>query len=108
MYNLPKQHQVRIDQAYDGFLSGSVFNYANISKEGLVDNIVIYFPSNGNYNKPQVFRGYVNPGFPLLMDDLLVSYNATFGGLTYRDLIPDPVAKVGRGRKHSFLVFFFG
>ncbi|GAM39476.1 hypothetical protein TCE0_034f11058 [Talaromyces pinophilus] len=92
IYNLPDQNQVIANEAYDGNLAASTFNYANISQDGLVDNTVIYIPIDGNDTSPVSYRGYVNPGFPLIKDDFLVSNGAVFGGLVKRELLPHQVA----------------
>lgn len=94
IYNLPEQAQVIANEAYAGSLATSTFNYANISKDGLVDNTVIYIPIDGNDTSPESYRGYVNPGFPLIKDDFLVSNDAAFGGLVKRELVPGKVAAV--------------
>ncbi|EEA27237.1 hypothetical protein EYB25_001757 [Talaromyces marneffei] len=70
IYNLPDQEQVIANEAYAGNLAASTFNYANISQDGLVDNIIIYIPIDGNDTASSaMYRGYVNPGFPLIKDD---------------------------------------
>ncbi|EED18048.1 conserved hypothetical protein [Talaromyces stipitatus ATCC 10500] len=92
IYNLPKQNLVISNEAYDGNLAASTFNYANISKDGLVDNTIIYIPIDGNDTNSESYRGYVNPGFPLIKDDFLVSNGASYGGLVRRELLPDKVA----------------
>ncbi|KAF5015766.1 hypothetical protein F66182_12780 [Fusarium sp. NRRL 66182] len=94
IYNIPDQAQVIATEAYAGNLATSTFNYANISQDGLVDNTVIYFPVGGNDTSPEMFRDYVNPGFPLIKDDFLVSNGAAFGGLVSRELLPGKVAAV--------------
>ncbi|KAJ5392471.1 hypothetical protein N7509_007961 [Penicillium cosmopolitanum] len=53
--NSPSQLLVRADEAYDGTLASSVFNYANSTKEGLVDNTLTSYDESG---KPTVWRGW--------------------------------------------------
>lgn len=70
----------------------SLFNYANVTKSGLVDNILTtYSPGS---NKPEVWRGYVNSNFPIFQKDILVKGGAVFEGLVQRKFIPAPVAAV--------------
>jgi hypothetical protein len=92
IYNSPAQSLVRVDQAHDGGFGSSVFNYANISSEGLVDNTLTTFHSGSL--KPDVWRGYVQPGFPLFAGDILVQAGAAFSGLVRRDLTEGLVASV--------------
>ncbi|RAO64675.1 uncharacterized protein BHQ10_000687 [Talaromyces amestolkiae] len=92
IYNLPDQAKVIATEAYAGNLATSTFNYANISQDGLVDNAVIYIPIDGDDTNREMFRDYVNPGFPLIKDDFLVSNGAAFGGLVSRELLPGKVA----------------
>jgi hypothetical protein len=94
IYNIPDQEQVIANEAYAGNLAASTFNYANVSLDGLVDNTIIYIPIDGNDTSPESYRGYVNPAFPLIKDDFLVSNGAAFGGLVKRELLPNKVAAV--------------
>lgn len=94
IYNLPDQEQVIANEAYAGNLAASTFNYANISQDGLVDNTIVYIHIDGNDTSPESYRGYVNPGFPLIKDDFLVSNSAAYGGLVRRELLPHKVATV--------------
>lgn len=94
IYNLPDQEQVIANEAYAGNLAASTFNYANISQDGLVDNTIVYIHIDGNDTSPESYRGYVNPGFPLIKDDFLVSNGAAYGGLVRRELLPHKVATV--------------
>ena len=80
--NSPSQGIVRVDEAYDGKLASSFFNYANVTEEGLVDNTLTEYQSNST--KPVVFRGYVNSNYPIFQDSILVDSNAVFGGLVER------------------------
>lgn len=92
MYFSPSQGLVRVDEAYDGILATSVFNYANVTKEGLVENTMTSF--SGNYTSPTVWSGYVMSNYPLFKGDFLVKDGAVFGGLVRRDLLEGQVASV--------------
>jgi hypothetical protein len=45
---------------------------------------------------PKCFVDYVNPGFPLVSEDILIVNNAIYGGMTY-DFIAGDVALVSSG-----------
>jgi hypothetical protein len=75
-------------------MARSLFNYANTTQEGLVDNTVTTYASNST--KPDVWRGYVNSGFPLFQGDLLIKNEGVFGGLVKRQFIDGNVAAVSR------------
>ncbi|UPK95114.1 hypothetical protein LCI18_006049 [Fusarium solani-melongenae] len=88
--NSPSKGFVRADEAFDGKLASSLFNYANGTKSGLVDNtLTTYTPGS---NKPEVWRGYVNSNFPIFQKDILVKGGAVFEGLVQRKFIQAPVA----------------
>ncbi|KAL4876487.1 hypothetical protein BJY04DRAFT_199761 [Aspergillus karnatakaensis] len=90
IYFSPSQGLVRVDEAYNGDLATSIFNYANTTEEGLVDNTLTSF---GAYpDKPTVWRGYVQSNYPLLSDDILTQGDAVFGGLVERELVAGLVA----------------
>ncbi|KND91845.1 hypothetical protein TOPH_03446 [Tolypocladium ophioglossoides CBS 100239] len=88
--NAPAERLVRADQAIDGEISTSTFNYANVTKEGFVDNTLTTY--SGNSTKPDVWRGYVNSNFPLFAADILVTSEAVFGGLVQRPFVHGLVA----------------
>ena len=90
--NSPSKNLVRVDQAYDGFLGSSLFDYANVTKDGLVDNILTTYSYNSS--KPEIWRGYVDSDFPLFPRDLLVQDKAVFGNLATRTFIEGQVAAV--------------
>lgn len=90
--NSPSQGLVRADQAVDGQVSTSIFNYANVTEEGFVDNTLTTY--SGNSTKPDVWRGYVNSNFPLFAADILVTSGAVFGGLVQRPFVHGLVASV--------------
>lgn len=71
----------------------------------MVDNTVIYIPIDGNDTSPEPYRGYVNPGFPLIKDDFLVSNGASFGGLVKRELLSHRVASVSHVYGICYLVY---
>jgi hypothetical protein len=64
--------------------ASSLFDYSNISSEGLVSNILYTF-SPSIASPPTIFEGYVNPNFPLFTVDILSSNSAVFTGLVKRD-----------------------
>ncbi|KAL2819215.1 hypothetical protein BJX63DRAFT_428861 [Aspergillus granulosus] len=93
IYFSPSQGLVRVDEAYNGDLATSIFNYANTTDEGLVDNTLTSF---GSYPKqPTVWRGYVQSNYPLLTENVLIKGDAVFGGLVRRDHVEGLVASWG-------------
>lgn len=92
IYNSPVQSLVRADEAYNGAFGSSLFNYHNTTEDGLVDNILTTY--NSTFTRLDVWRGYVNPGFPLITDDFLAKEGASFGGLVHRDFVGGKVASV--------------
>lgn len=90
--NSPSKGFVRVDEAYDGELATSHFNYANVTKSGLVDNTLTTY--DHKHTKPNVWRGYVNSNFPIFGQDILVKAEAVYQGLVKRDFISSPVAAV--------------
>ncbi len=93
IYNSPSQKMVRATEAYEGAVAISDFNYANVSKDGLVDNTLTSVASN--FSNPEVWRGYVNSNYPLFSESFLIDASAVFSGLVRRDYNPDLVASVG-------------
>lgn len=92
MSNSPSQGFVRVDEAFDGSLASSLFNYANVTEEGLVDNTLTTY--NPNSTEPDVWRGYVNTNFPIIAEDILVEAGAVFSGLVRRPFVVGRVAAV--------------
>ncbi|KAJ5198478.1 uncharacterized protein N7498_007595 [Penicillium cinerascens] len=88
--NSPSQNFVRVDEAFNGSLASSFFNYANSTKEGLVDNTMTTFGHKSN--EPTIWKGFVNSNFPLFPEDILVKNGAVFGGLVRRQFNEDLVA----------------
>ncbi|KPM41392.1 hypothetical protein AK830_g5167 [Neonectria ditissima] len=88
--NSPSKKFVRVVEAYDGVMASSLFNYANATKEGLVDNTLTTFEAGSL--TPDVWRGYVNSNFPLFSAKILIDAGAVFGGLVKRDFVDAPVA----------------
>ena len=70
-----------------------MFNYANTTSEGLVDNTLTTF--DGASGEHSLWRGYVNSNFPLFVEDFLVQAGGVFSGLVQRDLTKGAVASVG-------------
>lgn len=90
--NSPSLGIVLVDEASDSGLASSLFNYANTTRDGLVDNTLsTYSRSSSNVD---VWRGYVNSAFPLFAQDFLVTNNAIFGGLVKRQFCEGYVASV--------------
>ncbi|KAF5860049.1 hypothetical protein ETB97_002075 [Aspergillus alliaceus] len=86
----PSQSFVWVDEAFNGSLASSFFNYANSTPEGLVDNTMTTFDHKSN--KPTIWKGYVNSNFPLFPEDILVKNGAVFGGLVRRQFNENLVA----------------
>lgn len=91
IFNSPSKQQVRVDEAFEGTLASSIFNYANISQEGQVENILTSTTSSSLKN-PEQFRGYVTPNFPLWAEGSL--QDAVFTGLVKRDFVSGKAASV--------------
>lgn len=94
--NSPSKGFVRADEAFDGNLASSFFNYANVTEEGLVDNTLTTYSSNST--TPDVWRGYVNSNFPIFEESILVTAGAVFGGLVQRQFVEGRVAAVRNPR----------
>ncbi|KAH8896732.1 hypothetical protein GQ53DRAFT_818998 [Thozetella sp. PMI_491] len=91
LYHSPTRKEIRVDQAYSGTLGSSMFNFNNVTEGGLVDNTLISF-TDTCCTSPQIWRGYVNSDFPLIMPDVLINAEAVFVGLARRDLTKGEVA----------------
>ncbi|GFP58655.1 hypothetical protein TASIC1_0011002200 [Trichoderma asperellum] len=83
--NSPAKGIVRVNEAYDDAPASSVFNYANVTGDGLVDNILTVY----NGTTPYVWQGYVNSNYPIFEQDFLVKADAVFGGLVTRQFNGD-------------------
>ena len=92
MYNSPSANIVRVDEVYKGTIASSVFNFANVTKYGLVDNTLTSVFED--FRGPSVFRGYVNSNFPLIIGSFLVDMEAVFTGLVDRSLISGQLSSV--------------
>ncbi|KAF3398179.1 hypothetical protein F1880_006494 [Penicillium rolfsii] len=90
IYFSPSRNLVRADEAYDGGLASSLFDYSKTTKDGLVLNTLTSY--EGNTTQPTVWTGYVNSNYPLFTEDLLVQGGAVFGGLVKRNLVDKHVA----------------
>lgn len=91
--NTPSKKLVTVDQTTEQGVSTSVFDFSNTTAQGLVDNTLTSIV-NGDFAKPDVWRGYVNPIFPLFTDSFLVDSKAVFNGLVSRPLQTGKVASV--------------
>lgn len=80
-YNSANNGKVRVDETYDGAFGSSLFDFTNTSTEGgVMNHQIIVGPSVGS--DPTCFDEYVQaPAFPLITEDLLITANATFGGV---------------------------
>jgi hypothetical protein len=83
-----------VDEAFEGTVASSIFNYANISAQGQVDNTLTSTTSS-DFTSLTKFRGYVTPNFPLWAEDILQQNGgAVFTGLVKRDFVREKVASV--------------
>lgn len=85
LYNSPAAKKVRVDEAYNMNIASSLFDYNNLSSDGFASN-TLYDLTSSILSKPEVFSAYVNSGFPLFTEDILLSNNAVFTGLVDRPL----------------------
>ena len=90
--NSPSKAFVRADEAYEGEMASSFFDYSNVTEAGLVDNTLTTYDHKSI--KPTVWRGYVNSNFPIFDKKILVDSGAVFEGLVNRNFNPSPVAAV--------------
>ncbi|OOQ82800.1 hypothetical protein PEBR_37350 [Penicillium brasilianum] len=90
IYFSPSQNLVRADEAYEGGLATSVFDYSKVNKEGLVLNNLTSYEVNST--EATVWMGYVMSNYPLFTQDFLIRGNAVFGGLVKRNLLAEHVA----------------
>jgi hypothetical protein len=79
IYSSPSQQKVRVDEAYDSALGSSLFDYTNVTQEGVANRQWILTPAITS--RPDLFQGYVIPAFPLITSDFLVTNGAVFGGV---------------------------
>jgi hypothetical protein len=79
IYSSPSQQKVRVDEAYDSGLGSSLFDYTNVTQEGVLNRQWILNPAITS--RPDLWQGYVSPAFPLIPRDFLVTNGAVFGGL---------------------------
>jgi hypothetical protein len=92
MYNSPGSNLVRVDETYKGALASSIFDFSNVTQDGLVDNKLTIF--SADLTHPDVYRGYVNSNYPLISPEFLVVGAAVFSGLVQRQFLPEKVASV--------------
>jgi hypothetical protein len=98
--NSPSQRIVRVYVTSKSGLESSNFDYANVTKEGLVDNIVTTY-SDDSENPPTVWRDYVNSNFPIFEETILANSGAVFAGLVERRIVKGLVAAVRDPRPPS-------
>jgi len=80
LYVSPSHAKVRVDQAHDSALGSSLFDYANVTTEGLVWNALWEARPNVKA-EPKIWTGYVLPAFPLWTNETLVEREAVFMGV---------------------------
>ncbi|KAL9565318.1 hypothetical protein ACKAV7_010678 [Fusarium commune] len=81
--NSGSQGIIRVDQAYDGSLTSSVYDYNNMTDDTMVDHTMTTFESGASC--PKVSRDYANVTFPLFSKDMLIKGGAVFTGSVTRD-----------------------
>jgi hypothetical protein len=80
LYHSPSNQKVRVDATHDLNFASSLFDYGNVSSDGLVSN-AMYTLEPSIAARPRIYRGYVKPGFPLFEDETLAESRAVFGGV---------------------------
>ena len=80
IYCSPSAEKVRVDETYDSALGSSLFDYTNVTSEGVSNTLWLLSPSLTSV--PQFYTGYQVPAFPLIPTDLLVNNNAVYAGRT--------------------------
>ncbi|KAI4212355.1 MAG: hypothetical protein LQ351_004925 [Letrouitia transgressa] len=78
IYNSPDNNKVRVDQAFDGSLGSSLFDFANVTDGLVLNKYFLISPSIAS--KPNCTQYLTNPGFPLIAPDFLTSTKAVFVG----------------------------
>jgi hypothetical protein len=102
IYSSPSQQKVRVDEAYDSALGSSLFDYTNVTQDGVANRQWILDPAITS--PPSLWQGYVVPAFPLIPRDLLVTSGAVFGGI-----VDDPyVGQVATVRLAPSIPFYDG
>ncbi|KAJ4302881.1 hypothetical protein N0V90_001772 [Kalmusia sp. IMI 367209] len=89
--NSPSQKTVRVYVTSKIGLESSNFDYANVTDEGLVDNIVTTY-SDDSENTTNVWRDYVNSNFPIFDKTILADSGAVYAGLVERRIVKGLVA----------------
>ena len=79
IYNSPSNNKVRVDETYDTALGSSLFDYDNVTDEGISN--IVWMLSPAVASQPDFSTGYVVPAFPLIPTDLLVAGNAVYAGV---------------------------
>ncbi|KAM0257091.1 hypothetical protein ACHAQJ_004555 [Trichoderma viride] len=78
--NSPTKGIVRVNEAYNDAPASSLFNYANVTSDALMDNLLTIY----NGSTPYVWQGYVNSNYPIFEKDFLLKDDAVFGGIVTR------------------------
>lgn len=68
-----------MDEAYDTTLGSSLFDYNNVTDEGVSNILWTLTPAVAS--EPEFFTGYVVSAFPMIPTDLLVANNAVYAGV---------------------------
>lgn len=68
-----------MDETYDTTLGSSLFDYDNVTDEGVSNIMWTLTPAVAS--EPEFFSGYVVPAFPIIPSDLLVASNAVYAGV---------------------------
>lgn len=96
LYSSASLAKVRVDQAYDGTLGSSLFDFTNVTADGLVLNS-LWELNPAITSQPTCQQYQVNSDFPLVPADFLVGANAVFAGHR-RDQFNGVVAEVSSVR----------
>ncbi|UNI22372.1 hypothetical protein JDV02_008267 [Purpureocillium takamizusanense] len=108
MRNSPSDKAVRVHEVFDDAVASSLFDFSNVTADGLVDNTLTTWRDDAT--QPDVWRDYVNTNYPLFAADMLVKAGAVFGGLVGRRFVDGRVAAVSAwtGRTHLNAVLGWG
>lgn len=97
-YNSATLGKVRVDESYDGAFASSLFDYTDVTADGLVLNkLWSVGPSAGS--RPSCFVEHIaDPGFPLVTVGFLKDNQAVFGGI-----VNDPVVGYAQSVSWQYL-----
>ena len=86
IYSSPTQKKIRADQAYDGVLGSSLFDFGNTTQDGVANTLWELKPAINS--PPEIWQGFVQPTFPILSPDFLIQLDAVFAGHIVDPFIP--------------------